>query len=365
MISLLLSVSPARPAFDCRGSITIAFVKNNRMITVKIEHTPFHKTVADLAELFKPPPLPARAEPRRKDGESRKTKRQAAANGAEGPSKKRKKKSVNPDDPNAEGDQAPKPKRPRASRARKAAAARAEGGDQQNTLLNLSPSEAARRRDEATRKLSDNGIDPNTLSTEQFEIFANQSPELQRESLAMLTKYGAERLRIVHPNKDNASPSRPASANGAAVDGSVKKKSKRRTLNEDGTPKVTKTRGSCQSCRAKKMKARVVYALFVHIKLTLRSVPRRGPNAWNVSKPDLIATIHQQRNGNRTSRRMSSRMNPRSLRSPRSPLQKSQHQQQWQNPRSNKRPSSIKCPRKRHQIWARLASTTPIRRQRR
>lgn len=259
----LLIFAPARPAFDCRGSVTIAFVKNNRLITAKLEHTPFHKTVAELAELYKPPPPPAaRAEvARQKNGEGKKRKSQAAdgaENGEESPKKKRTKKSDNPDEPTVEGEQAPKPNKsraPKANRKSNGAGVQAQGDDQPNALLNLSPSEAARRRDEAVQKLRDSGIDPATLSTEQFDIFSNQSPDLQNESLAMLVKYGAERLRIVHPTKDDASSS-PAPANGAMLDGSVKKKSRKKTVNEDGTPRVKKTRGSCQACRAKKTKVR-------------------------------------------------------------------------------------------------------------
>lgn len=254
----LLIALLARPAFDCRGTVTIAFAKNNRLITVKLEHTPLHKTVAELFERYKPPPLPARAEVvKRKEGEGRKRKARPdqsdGHNGEDG--KRRKKKPPTPGEPGAEG-QEPKPKKARKSRARNTngAGAPAPGEDQQNNaLLNLSPTEAARRRDEAVRKLTENGIDATTLSTEQFDIFANQSPELQNESLAMLIKYGAERLRIVHPNKDNASSS-PASANGATSEGTAKKKSRKKAFNEDGTPKVKKTRGGCQACRAKKMK---------------------------------------------------------------------------------------------------------------
>lgn len=71
-------------------------------------------------------------------------------------------------------------------------------------VFNLPPGELERRRDVANKLLTDAGIDPQTLSTEQFTIFANQSPDLQKDSLAMLVKYGAERLRIVHPTKDGA-----------------------------------------------------------------------------------------------------------------------------------------------------------------
>lgn len=282
---VLLIVIVARPAFDCRGSVTISFAKNSRMITVKLDHTPFHKTVADLAELYKPPPPPARAEvARRKDGEGRKRK-SLPAEGAEGEElaenergarKKRKKKNHNPDGLDAQDQQVPKPKKPRKPKATNSngAGGQAEGDDQQNNpLLNISPSEAARRRDGAIQKLTENGIDAKTLSVEQFEIFANQSPDLQTESLAMLIKYGAERLRIVHPNKDNGS-SGTVSANGATSESSTKKKkSKKRELNEDGTPKEKKTRGGCQACRAKKLKASQLLGTFMmrRCQLTIRS----------------------------------------------------------------------------------------------
>lgn len=251
-----LTRDTARPAFDCRGSVTIAFAKSRRAITVKLEHTPLHKTVAELAELFKPPPLLPRTEAaKRKNGER---KRKSQADGVEAPDgspKKRSKKTAH----NAEKDgaQAPKPKKPRASKSKKAqnAGAQPQGdGVQNSALLNLSPLETARRQEEASIKLQDNGIDPDTLSAEQFNIFANQSPDLQLESLAMLVKYGAERLRIVHPSKDNTSQS-PDPSNSDNLNASTrKKKASRKKPPEDGTPKVKKTRGSCQACRAKKIK---------------------------------------------------------------------------------------------------------------
>ncbi|KAK2613909.1 hypothetical protein N8I77_000778 [Diaporthe amygdali] len=254
-------VNLSRPAFDCRGSVTIAFVKSNRIITVKLEHTPLHKTVAELAELFKPPPPLPRAEAaRRKDGERR--KRNSQADGVHVPEespKKRKKKDASTGGQVADGEQVPKPKKPRASRAKKLqnVVAQPQEDAQNSALLNISPLETARRQDEASKKLRDNGVDPATLSSEQFNIFANQSPDLQMESLAMLVKYGAERLRIVHPNREDAPQSgSPDSANGDASNASAKKKtSRKKAPREDGVPKVKKTRGSCQACRAKKIKA--------------------------------------------------------------------------------------------------------------
>lgn len=256
-----LTKDTARPAFDCRGSVAIAFAKSSRVITVKLEHTPLHKTVAELAELFKPPPPLAKAvAARRTDGHSR--KRKGRVDGAEAPEdgskKKRRKKNTNAGEQTANGEQAPKAKKPRASRAKKSQNAgvqpQAEGQD--SALLNLSPLETARRQGDASKTLRDKGIDPETLSSEQFNIFANQSPDLQMESLAMLVKYGAERLRIVHPDQENAEQSGHADpATGDAADASAKKKtSRKKAPRKDGAPKVKKTRGSCQACRAKKIK---------------------------------------------------------------------------------------------------------------
>ena len=89
--------------------------------------------------------------------------------------------------------------------------------------IKLTPHEANRRKDVALSLLRDSGIDPDTLSDDQFNIFSNQSPENQKESVAMLVKYGAERLRIIPPsNKDNAASgsqnsgaSTPAVGNGS------------------------------------------------------------------------------------------------------------------------------------------------------
>ncbi|RYP39424.1 hypothetical protein DL767_002158 [Monosporascus sp. MG133] len=86
-------------------------------------------------------------------------------------------------------------------------------------FLNLPPAEAARRRETAVSLLASKGVDPATLSAEQFYIFANQAPQAQEVSLEMLAKYGAARLRIVHPDdKDqagSATSSTPAQAHPA------------------------------------------------------------------------------------------------------------------------------------------------------
>lgn len=219
-----------------------------------------HKSVAELADIFKPLPPPTRAVvSARKDRESQKRKNTAIAGGESGQGGAKRKKART-DKTMAEGP-ASKPRKPRPSESKKTEGAVKTGADApDDAMLNLSPSEAARRRDEATRKLSENGIDPASLSQEQFDIFANQSPELQNESLTMLIKYGAERLRIVHPSKDNVPSSSPDAANGSASYGiGKKKKSRKKAFNEDGTPKIKKTRGGCQACRAKKTKVRQLH----------------------------------------------------------------------------------------------------------
>lgn len=311
---VLLTFSAARPAFDCRGSVIVAFARNSRLITVKLDHTPFHKTVADLLELYKPPPPPARTEQaRRKTGNGKKRKTpalEAAEAGAEvvngetveGPSqaKKKRKKSVNPDDQAVQDQQKAKPKKSRKSSAKNTAQHDDANGQQDLALLNLSPSEAARRRDQAVRKLAEHGIDAKTLSAEQFDIFANQSPDLQNESLAMLVRYGAERLRIVHPNKDDGS-SAPSSAEPAAVAGStpMRKSTRKSRLNEDGTPKMKRTRGSCQACRDNKRKVSRHCGCHdeLHCQLTMGSAQKQSRNALNVSRLVLRATIRHKRRG--------------------------------------------------------------------
>lgn len=296
-----LTQNTARPAFDCRGSVIIAFAKSTRVITVKLEHTPLHKTVAELAELFKPPPPLPRAEAtRRKDGERR--KRRNEADGAEPPEdgpKKKRKKATKTGEQTAEGEQAPKPKKPRAPRKKKPQdpGVQPEADGQNSAFLNLSPLETARRHEEASKKLRDSGIDPDTLSAEQFNIFANQSPDLQLESLAMLVKYGAERLRIVHPNKDNTPQSgSPAPANGDTPNASTKKTSRKKAPREDGAPKVKKTRGSCQACRAKKIKASGHNPNFSStLILTLSSAQRESQSARSVMAPVLPVITHLHR----------------------------------------------------------------------
>jgi hypothetical protein len=73
--------------------------------------------------------------------------------------------------------------------------------------VKVDAAEATRRLAHATKLLEDAGIDPNTLSSDQMHIFSNQLPELQRDSLALLSKYGAQHIVIVPPkDKPGAAP---------------------------------------------------------------------------------------------------------------------------------------------------------------
>ncbi|KAI8304276.1 hypothetical protein K4K61_006264 [Colletotrichum sp. SAR11_59] len=290
-------VISGRPAFDCRGTLTIAFSKNSRTINVKYEHSPLHKTVGEMIEHFRPlPPAPPPV-PLIPAGDKKKTPRKRKVEYNEDgtpkePKRKRKSAAVNEDGTPAQ----PKKKRKKKSDANAAEASADGGGAADSTVmtkadaavqsnlhsqanLNVPPAEAARRREVAIRMLSDNGVDPETLSTEQFSIFANQSPDLQKESLSMLVKYGAERLRIVHPNDAAASSStnasstppqpavleEPAASSESETPTKPKKKASRKSkttteLEEElvpapeGTPMKMISRGSCIGCRIGKLK---------------------------------------------------------------------------------------------------------------
>ncbi|KAM0438805.1 hypothetical protein ACHAPT_001565 [Fusarium lateritium] len=256
----------ARPAFDCRGCVTVAFNRNSRAITVKYDHTPMHKTVAELAEYFKPPPrqLGPGAQklqqqktkektPKKRKGEKReRKKRETKAQDENGNPRKRKKKNNGAAQPTAPSDGPMMPpdypgappidgqagpsyaagEQPDGSSAQDQqgfsdypqglmgdAPAAANGsttqtGSQPSVTypVNVSAAEAARRWEAALTMLSGAGVEPSTLSAEQFNIFSNQAPELQRESLGMLVKYGAERLRIIHPGNKEGSAQTNTSA---------------------------------------------------------------------------------------------------------------------------------------------------------
>lgn len=167
-----------------------------------------------------------------------------------------------------------------------------------HSILNLPAGEAERRRETAIRLLAESNIDPKTLTPEQFSIFANQSPTLQKESLAMLVKYGAERLRIVLPDKDQSASESPAPpsqnqnteqvpADGAQQSATAtdspkrKRRASRKKAEADDTgaaedtaaltqadagnrqkkPRAPKlSRGACTPCRASKVKVCLSYS---------------------------------------------------------------------------------------------------------
>ncbi len=280
-----------------------------------------HKTVAELIELIAPPPLapivktPAKKarEPKPKtprppkrtpgtEGESqpkrRRKKDSQAADGAAGdgsaqPKTRRKKKDAQPATP---GGTVLPPEMPGAlpvgnGSARQlynaqAGAAQSNGsssypeglvgsandGDagaaddkvHAHSMLNLPPGEAARRREVAIGLLRESDIDPKSLSAEQFSIFANQSPELQQDSLTMLRKYGAERLRIVHPNKEGSSSGQStpnAQGTPTPAEASLPKQARKKKSDAAGDEEAasgTSHKGRmCDNCRSKKYKGKV------------------------------------------------------------------------------------------------------------
>ncbi len=271
----------ARPAFDCRGSVEIVFSKSSRTISVKYEHSPMHKTVAELMELLVPPPAPievflrqpkepkpAKAPRTPKTPATGRKKRPADAgdeatpgDGSTRPKKSRKKSngqalpvspvapvtvmiapeteasSLDPGVADSQlaqylGDQNGGLTRDSNHQHNEAAVVSAPDSEADPTTVGmhlhsiptLSADEVERRRQVALQMLSGAGVDPKTLSADQFGIFANQSPELQKESLAMLVQYGAERLRIVHPAKEASSDSStppPSQSEPASIVASV------------------------------------------------------------------------------------------------------------------------------------------------
>lgn len=228
---------PGRPAFDCRGTIRISFARGGRSISIKYDHTPLHQTVTQVADYFKPPPRPAvpqkadqpnKQKTPKKAASARKKRDSTKAQDDNGNPRKRRKKSqteaqlqVAPthEQQTIDSDNVQHDKGSLQVTDDGAVVGSAQAGQvapppsaAASFPLNLSPEEAARRRDAATKLLTEAGVEPGSLSTEQFNIFANQSPDLQKESLNMLVKYGAERLRIVHPSNRDSSASVPPSS---------------------------------------------------------------------------------------------------------------------------------------------------------
>lgn len=244
-------VATGRPAFDCRGTITVSFSRNSRNVSIDYDHIPLHRTVADLAALYKPPtprhPLPTTDKQPKAPKQPASTKKKRGTDktpGGEG-SKPRKRKRKTDDVGGVEGqgvvglidaslagelqDLTGQASQPGAAAGEEGGGStgqqpQGQGGGQASAqqasvllIINVSPEEAERRRNVAVVMLRDAGVDPDSLSPEQFNIFANQSPDLQKESLNMLVKYGAERLRIVHPGSKEGSAQPPASASSSTA----------------------------------------------------------------------------------------------------------------------------------------------------
>ncbi|KAI0843069.1 hypothetical protein F5Y06DRAFT_80330 [Hypoxylon sp. FL0890] len=236
----------SRPAFDCRGTLTIAFSKSTRSVIVKYNHTPIHKTITELIELLAPtlPPAPAT----NGNASSHKTpraKRPRPAEGEEGSRKKRAKKKGKAPEAPMEG---PPGGEVRPDQNGAESQSVDSDGMQFTANLNVPPDEKARREQTALDLLLQKGIDPATLSKEQFNIFANQAPNLQAVSLELLANFGAEKLRIVHPDETDE----PPSSNSTPAAGSSTNATAAATAGPTATPETTETPTKKRRPRKKK-----------------------------------------------------------------------------------------------------------------
>lgn len=200
----------------------MAFPRNGRAVSIKYEHTPMHQTVAELRQKFKPAPRPV---PTKTSAATKTPKTPKAAKASQDPntpgtkktgtSNEKKPRSSTAGEGSARSRKRQKGNDGKAQPSAEAASSSVDTGSKaapaavqvpaSGAVPVVSPAEAARRRKVANKLLSDAGVSPETLSQEQFNIFANQSPELQKDSLEMLVKYGAERLQIIHPAANPAS----------------------------------------------------------------------------------------------------------------------------------------------------------------
>lgn len=200
-------INMSRPAFDCRGSVSIEFTKSTKAIVVKYEHIPLHKSVGELADRLTPVPPPPVVNGNHVANKSAKAKRPPPAEGEEGGRKKKAKRKSKAAAATEDGSEDPANENNTATPSREPAATATASQSAAPAPLIVSQAEAARRKRVAEDLLNGRGVDPATLSPEQMDIFANQAPHLQELSLEMLAKYGAERLRIVHPGEKNQTAS--------------------------------------------------------------------------------------------------------------------------------------------------------------
>lgn len=192
--------------------------------------------MAELSALYEPliprRPLPTaekKAKASRPPGAQR--KKRDADNATNGEGKKSRKRKRKTDDAGASAEHGATEIDPSLPTQIQTFASQENGGHQQQLpqtdqsaqnsaadqlVINVTPEEAERRRNVAVAMLQQAAVDPESLSPEQFNIFANQSPDLQKESLNMLIRYGAERLRIVHPSSKEGSAQPPSRGSSSA-----------------------------------------------------------------------------------------------------------------------------------------------------
>lgn len=215
--------------------------RKSRTISVVYEHISLHQTVADCAKFREPPPMIGPQKPDKKtlamamkktQDDATKAKRKASREAKAAEGKRRKKDKTTSGQASSLANQA-------SQALASVSAMDVQGTGDEDTSsqrtntngheptqiasqtaalsLNLTAEEAARRLEVARKLLSSAGVSHESLSADQLNIFANQSPELQKDSLKMLVKYGAERLQIIHPSNRESSS---ATANPAATSSS-------------------------------------------------------------------------------------------------------------------------------------------------
>lgn len=360
---------------------------------VRYNHTPLHRTVAELGALFKPPSkqlgpgaqklqkTPKRTqEQKAQDSEKRSGKKRRSTNALgetrKTPQKRKKLRSgisqtaalpapetsperlaalsddrascpaVPSDSNQLSGEESPQDRTvndhsaaPVGEEPANTGQGSAESESSLALTLSVTAEEAARRRKVALVMLKDAGVDPNTLSADQFSIFANQSPGLQKESLNMLAQYGAARLRIVRPPNRECSTSAPPNSEpprspvivteGQSTtkelvphnEALVEKSSKKRKSG-DGATRVTsagaatssspqtprqskrrpgKSRVACYSCKSQRVKVSVHSAIASNLqKLTSHSAPMKSRHVLTVRRKAPFASIRPPNPGKRS-----------------------------------------------------------------
>ncbi|CEJ80353.1 hypothetical protein VHEMI00541 [[Torrubiella] hemipterigena] len=268
-----------RPAFDCCGTISVSFKRSNKTIKMTYSHIPIHKTVGSLWKLFQPaePPIPVLGPSPKKRTPAKskpsvagaKRNRKSGTESGTTPKKRNRKTKDKDADPSAQltleqnmaslaqevqrlsSTDEPLDQQP--SNRTISPAALAEGSAAQAwSISGISAGEATRRREVAAKLLSENGVDASTLSADQFSVLSNQAPDLQKKSIEMLVKYGAESLRIVQPgSKSTTKTTSPPTTNEIPAGPII--------FQTTGKRQRTKSRVICFNCKASKSKVKVGY----------------------------------------------------------------------------------------------------------